>query len=192
MNGLLTTSAYETFSDRYLSSQLQTRIVRFFITDGDSRFLQQGNITASAGLNAQTVTLFEGPSNVLAFAEDPLLPSHPTCLVLRREIRPSANRSRTGWIYLGLDTSVITGAADSYIMPEGGVLYWRMGEQIWRLDGRRLSLVENGLDLEPYSVSGMASPATNVSRVTRNNRAFLGVGVPLSGSGCPSAGGTPS
>ena len=181
VNGLLTTSAYETFSDRYLSSQLQTRIIRFFVTDGGGRFLQQGNVTASAGLNAQTVTLFEGPSNVLAFAEDPLLPSHQTCLVLRREIRPSANRSRTGWIYLGLDTSVITGAADRYIMPDEGVLYWRMGEQIWRLDGRRLSLVENGLDLAPYSVSGMASPATNVSRVTRNNRAFLGVGVTLSG-----------
>ena len=181
MNGLLTTSAYETFSDRYLSSQLQTRIVRFFITDGDSRFLQQGNITASAGLNAQTVALFEGPSNVLAFAEDPLLPSHQTCLVLRREIRPSANRSRTGWIYLGLDTSVITGAADRYIMPEGGVLYWRMGDQVWRLDGRRLSLLEHGLALEPCDVSGMASPATNVSRITRNGRSFLGVGVPLQG-----------
>lgn len=181
MSGLLTTSAYETFSDRYLSSRLQTQIVRFFITDGDSRFLQQGNITASAGLNAQTVTLFEGPSNILAFAEDPLLPSHPTCLVLRREIRPGANKSRTGWIYLGLDTAVITGAADRYIMPEGGVLYWRMGDQIWRLDGRRLSLLEHGLALEPCDVSGMASPATNVSRITRNGRAFLGVGVPLQG-----------
>ena len=181
MSGLLTTSAYETFSDRYLSSRLQTRIVRFFITDGDSRFLQQGNITASAGLNAQTVTLFEGPSNILAFAEDPLLPSHPTCLVLRREIRPGANKSRTGWIYLGLDTAVITGAADRYIMPEGGVLYWRMGDQIWRLDGRRLSLLEHGLALEPCDVSGMASPATNVSRITRNGRSFLGVGVPLQG-----------
>ena len=146
VNGLLTTSAYETFSDRYLSSQLQTRIVRFFVTDGGGRFLQQGNVTASAGLNADTVPLFDGPDNVLTFEEDPLLPSHPTCLVLRREIRPDSDK-----------------------------------EQIWRLDGRRLSLVENGLDLELYSVSGMASPATNVSRVTRNNRAFLGVGVPLSG-----------
>ena len=181
VNGLLTTSAYETFSDRYLSSQLQTRIVRFFVTDGGGRFLQQGNVTTSAGLNADTVPLFDGPDNVLTFEEDPLLPSHPTCLVLRREIRPDSDKAYTGWIYLGLDTSVITGAADSYIMPDEGVLYWRMGEQIWRLDGRRLSLVENGLDLAPYSVSGMASPATNVSRVTRNNRAFLGVGVPLSG-----------
>lgn len=181
MSGLLTTSAYETFSDRYLSSQLQTRIVRFFITDGDSRFLQQGNVTASAGLNAQTVALFEGPDDVLSFAEDPLLPSHPTCLVLRREIRPGADKVYTGWIYLGLDTSVITGAADRYIMPEGGVLYWRMGEQTWRLDGRHLTLLENGLALEPCDVSGMASPATNVSRITRNNRAFLGVGVPLQG-----------
>lgn len=181
MSGLLTTSAYETFSDRYLSSRLQTRIVRFFITDGDSRFLQQGNVTASAGLNAQTVALFEGPDDVLAFAEDPLLPSHPTCLVLRREIRPGADKVYTGWIYLGLDTSVITGAADRYIMPEGGVLYWRMGEQTWRLDGRHLTLLENGLALEPCDVSGMASPATNVSRITRNNRAFLGVGVPLQG-----------
>lgn len=181
MSGLLTTSAYETFSDRYLSSRLQTRIVRFFITDGDSRFLQQGNVTASAGLNAQTVALFEGPDDVLSFAEDPLLPSHPTCLVLRREIRPGADKVYTGWIYLGLDTSVITGAADRYIMPEGGVLYWRMGEQTWRLDGRHLTLLENGLALEPCDVSGMASPATNVSRITRNNRAFLGVGVPLQG-----------
>ena len=181
MNGLLTTSAYETFSDRYLSSRLQTRIVRFFVTNGENRFLQQGSLTSSAGLNADTVALFDGPENTLAFAEDPLLPSHPTCLVLRREIRPGANKSRTGWIYLGLDTAVITGAADRYIMPEGGVLYWRMGDQIWRLDGRRLSLLEHGLALEPCDVSGMASPATSVSRITRNGRAFLGVGVPLQG-----------
>ena len=48
-SGPLTTSAYDTFSDRYLSSQLQTRIVRFFITDGTSRFLQQGNIAPPPG-----------------------------------------------------------------------------------------------------------------------------------------------
>ena len=76
---------------------------------------------------------------------------------------------------------MITGAADRYIMPEGGVLYWRMGDQVWRLDGRRLSLLEHGLALEPCDVSGMASPATNVSRITRNGRSFLGVGVPLQG-----------
>ena len=181
MNGLLTTSAYETFSDRYLSSRLQTRIVRFFVTNGENRFLQQGSLTSSAGLNADTVALFDGPENTLTFAEDPLLPSHPTCLVLRREIRPDSETSYTGWIYLGLDTAVITGAADRYIMPDGGVLYWRMGEQIWRLDGRLLTLVENGLALEPCDVSGMASPATSVSRITRNGRAFLGVGVPLQG-----------
>ena len=181
MNGLLTTSAYETFSDRYLSSRLQTRIVRFFVTNGENRFLQQGSLTSSAGLNADTVALFDGPENTLTFAEDPLLPSHPTCLVLRREIRPDSETSYTGWIYLGLDTAVITGAADRYIMPDGGVLYWRMGEQIWRLDGRLLTLLENGLALEPCDVSGMASPATNVSRITRNGRSFLGVGVPLQG-----------
>ena len=181
MNGLLTTSAYETFSDRYLSSRLQTRIVRFFVTNGENRFLQQGSLTSSAGLNADTVALFDGPENTLTFAEDPLLPSHPTCLVLRREIRPDSEKSYTGWIYLGLDTAVITGAADRYIMPDGGVLYWRMGDQIWRLDGRLLTLLENGLALEPCDVSGMASPATNVSRITRNGRAFLGVGVPLQG-----------
>ena len=110
MNGLLTTSAYETFSDRYLSSRLQTRIVRFFVTNGENRFLQQGSLTSSAGLNADTVALFDGSENTLTFAEDPLLPSHPTCLVLRREIRPDSETSYTGWIYLGLDTAVITGA----------------------------------------------------------------------------------
>src|SRR5699024_12723327 len=68
-SGPLTTSAYDTFSDRYLSSQLQTRIVRFFITDGTSRFLQQGNIATSAGLNAQTIALFEGPDGGPTFAE---------------------------------------------------------------------------------------------------------------------------
>ena len=173
MNGLLTTSAYETFSDRYLSSRLQTRIVRFFVTNGENRFLQQGSLTSSAGLNADTVALFDGPENTLTFAEDPLLPSHPTCLVLRREIRPDSETSYTGWIYLGLDTAVITGAADRYIMPDGGVLYWRMGDQIWRLDGRLLTLVKNGLALEPCDVSGMASPATSVSRITRNGRPFI-------------------
>ena len=180
-SGPLTTSAYDTFSDRYLSSQLQTRIVRFFITDGTSRFLQQGNIATSAGLNAQTIALFEGPDGGPTFAEDLLLPTRPTCLVLRRQIRTGAGQAHAGWIYLGLDTSVITGAAENYIMPDEGVLYWRMGDQIWRLDGRHLSLLENGLDLEPYGATGLASPSTHVSRITRNRRAFLGVGVPLQG-----------
>ena len=107
LTGPLTTSAYEIFSDRYLSSQLQTRIVRFFVTNGSGRFLQQGNITSSAGLNAATVALFDGPDDTLAFAEDPLLPSHPLCLVLRREIRPDSEKSYTGWAYLGLDSAVI-------------------------------------------------------------------------------------
>ena len=37
LDGLLTSSAYNTFQDRYLSSQLQTRITRFFITNGTDR-----------------------------------------------------------------------------------------------------------------------------------------------------------
>ena len=180
-DGQLTTSAYDIFSDRYLSSQLQTRIVRFFVTDGRSRFLQQGSLTSSAALNAQTVPLFDGPSDRPVFSEDPLLPNHPSCLVMRRGIRPSDPQSYVGWIYLGLDTSVITGAAEHYIMPDGGVLYWRMGDQIWRMDGRHLSLVENGLALQPYSTGAMASSSTNVSRVTRNARSFLAVGIPLDG-----------
>ena len=179
--GFLTTSAYNTFSNRYLSSQLQTRIVRFFLTDGERRFLQQGNVATSAGLNANTVSLFDGPNDTLGFFDDPLLPSHPTCLVLRREIRPSSEERYIGWIYLGLDTSVITGAADGYIMPDGGVLYWRMGDQLWRMDGRHLSPVENGLDLEPYDARGMANPDTQVGRIERNSRPYLAVGVPLDG-----------
>ena len=94
--------------------------------------------------------------------------------MLRRQIRTGAGQAHAGWIYLGLDTSVITGAAENYIMPDEGVLYWRMGDQIWRLDGRLLTLVKNGLALEPCDVSGLASPATSVSRITRNGRAFLG------------------
>lgn len=181
MTGQLTTSAYETFSDRYLSSPIQTRITRFFLTDGSSRVLQLGNLTSSAGLNANTLSLFAGSENQLSFAEDPLLPAHPTCLVFRRQIRPSSETHTLGWIYLGLDTSVITGAADSYIMPDGGVLYWRMGDQLWRMDGHHLSPVDQGLEAQPYNVSGMASPDTQVYRVNRNNRAFLSVVVPLDG-----------
>ena len=180
-DGLLTTSAYKTFSDRYLSSQLQTRIVRFFITDGSSRFLQQGSITSSAILNGQTVALFDGPDDVLGFAQDPLLPSHPDCLVLRREIRPSSDKTYIGWIYLGLDTSVVTSAAENYIMPDEGVLYWRLGDQIWRMDGRHLTLLDKGLPLEEYSVSGLAGADTQAFRILRNGRPFLGVGVPLDG-----------
>lgn len=181
MTGQLTTSAYDTFSDRYLSSPIQTQITRFFLTNGTDRFLQLGNLTSSAGLNAGTLALFQGPEGQLTFAQDPLLPSHPTCLVLRQQIRPSSETHSIGWIYLGLDTAVITSAANDYIMPEGGVLYWRMGEQMWRMDGHLLTLVEHGLDAEPYKAAGMASPDTQVFRVMRNSRAFLAVVVPLDG-----------
>lgn len=181
MTGQLTTSAYDTFSDRYLSSPIQTQITRFFVTNGTDRFLQLGNLTSSAGLNAGTLTMFLGPENRLTFALDPLLPSHPTCLVLRQQIRPSTETHSIGWIYLGLDTAVITSAADDYIMPEGGVLYWQMGGQLWRMDGHILTPVEHGLDTEPYRAAGLASPDTQVFRVMRNNRAFLSVVVPLDG-----------
>ena len=60
LDGLMTSSAYNTFQDRYLSSKLQTRITRFFITNGTDRFLQQGSLSSSVALNAQTLPLFEG------------------------------------------------------------------------------------------------------------------------------------
>ena len=111
LDGLLTSSAYNTFQDRYLSSQLQTRITRFFITNGTDRFLQQGSLSSSVALNAQTLPLFEGfPAGQLSFAQDPLLATHPDCLVMVREIR--SNRVNVGWVSLGLDTAVITGAAE--------------------------------------------------------------------------------
>ncbi len=182
LTGPLTTSAYETFSDRYLSSQLQTRIVRFFVTNGADRFLQQGSVTSSAALYAQSLAAFTGLGETeLSFAQDPLLPSHPTCLVLSREIRPGTDGAFIGWIYLGLDTSVITGSTDNYIMPEGGVLYWRMGSQLWRMDGYHLTPIKQSLDAEPYKANGMASPATQVFQVERSGERYLAVGIPLGG-----------
>ncbi len=180
LDGLLTSSAYNTFQDRYLSSQLQTRITRFFITNGTDRFLQQGSLSSSVALNAQTLPLFEGfPAGQLSFAQDPLLATHPDCLVMVREIR--SNRVNVGWVYLGLDTAVITGAADNYIMPENGALYWKLGEQLWRIDGRHLSALEEGLDASSYHASGLTSPDTRVYRVMRNGNPFLAVEVRLDG-----------
>ena len=179
MSGQLTTSAYELFLDRYLSSPIQTRIVRFFLTDGSWRVLQLGNLTNSAGLNAHTLALFEGPENQLLFEQDPLRTDHPTCLVLRRRIRPSSETRTVGWIYLGLDTSLLTSAAQGYIMPEGGQLYWQLGGQLWQMDGQNLTATEQTLEMSSCSAGELASAGTQVFRVAQGGGKFLAVMVPV-------------
>ena len=188
MNGLLTTSAYETFSDRYLSSRLQTRIVRFFVTQrGENRFLQQGSLTSSAGLNADTVALFDGPENTLTFAEDPLLPQPPDlpCPAARRSAPTAKHPTPAGSIW-GWTQRSSPARPTATIMPDGGVLYWRMGGADLaagrppphpagkRPGPRALRRLGHGQRLPPTSP---ASPAT---------------AAPSSGWGCRCRAGTPS
>ncbi len=183
--GAMTTAAYESFSDRYLSSALQTRIVRFFVTNDENRFLQLGSLTSSAALNSNTLELFGIPGGEgygVYLAADPLLPTKPVCLVFCRELRPGAARTHIGTVYLGLETSVITDAAQSYVMPDGGILYWRMGEQLWRLDGKQLTAVEEEPEISQYrGALSMARADTRVARAELDGEKYLLVAVPMSG-----------
>ena len=78
LTGAQTMTAYKAAQEKYLSSPLQTRILRFFITDEQDRFLQFGKpLPNSMALDRASVQLFLSRGYGMALWEDPLLQGHP-------------------------------------------------------------------------------------------------------------------
>ena len=137
-------AAYDAANEKYQSSSLQARIVRFLITDEKERFLQFGpGLTNSAAITRESVQQYLKLGYGMRFATDPLLPNNPYCLTISKPIRAGTGTAHRGTAYLALDTSVITSSAKGYTVPDGGMLYWEMGNHLWQIEGSALTETEN-------------------------------------------------
>lgn len=135
LTGAQTMTAYKAAQEKYLSSPLQTRILRFFITDEQERFLQFGKpLPNSMALDRASVQLFLSRGYGMALWEDPLLQGHPQGLVLSRPIRARVGAEHRGTVYLGLSPTVITAPATGYAMDQGSALYWEMDGRLWKIE----------------------------------------------------------
>ena len=135
LTGAQTMTAYKAAQEKYLSSPLQTRILRFFITDEQDRFLQFGKpLPNSMALDRASVQLFLSRGYGMALWEDPLLQGHPQGLVLSRPIRARVGAEHRGTVYLGVSPTVITAPATGYAMDQGSALYWEMDGRLWKIE----------------------------------------------------------
>lgn len=189
LNGTQIITAYNAAQEKYLSSPLQTRVTRFFITNETDRFLQYGTLmTSSPALNRKSVKQFLSLGYGTQIAADPLLPGNPQCLVMSRSIISSKGTQHCGTVYLGLNLSVITGPAQGYAMSEDSALYWELGGRLWKIDGGSMTEEDNFLAEVDYA----AVPQENAARweqdamqgkVTLNGKKYLVIRVGLQGRG---------
>ena len=145
INGTQTLAAYEAAQEKYYSSPLYSRIIRFFMSNEDDRHLQFGSLNSSSALNKSSISLFLEPGYGMRLTTDPLMTSHPVCLVLSQPIRSGKGTLHRGTAYLALSPDVITDPAVGYAMSEGSALYWELNGQLWQIADGKLTAVENDL-----------------------------------------------
>ena len=160
VNGTQTLAAYEAAQEKYYSSPLYSKILRFFMSNENDRHLQFGPLNSSSALNRSSVALFLQQGYGMHFTTDPLMASHPTCLVLSQPIRSGKGTMHRGTAYLALDTSVLTDPAAGYAMSEGSALYWELNNQLWQIEDGKLTPVENTLSDVSYALRSTAENRT--------------------------------
>ena len=150
VNGTQTLAAYEAAQEKYYSSPLYSKIIRFFMTNENDRHLQFGPLNSSAALSRSSVQLFLTDGYGMHFTTDPLMNSHPACLSISQPIRSNKGTMHRGTAYLALDPSVITDPAEGYAMSEGSALYWEMDNQLWKIEDGILTLTNDTLSNSSY------------------------------------------
>ena len=160
VNGTQTLAAYEAAQEKYYSSPLYSRIIRFFMTNENDRHLQFGPLNSSAALSRSSVQLFLIRGYGMHFTTDPLMSSHPACLTISKPIRSSKGTLHRGTAYLALDPSVITEPAAGYAMSEGSTLYWEMGSQLWKIENGTLTLTDDPLSGISYELRSTSENQT--------------------------------
>lgn len=150
VNGTQTIAAYNAAQEKYYSSPLQSKVIRFFISNENDRHLQFGPLNASAALSRSSVQLFLQAGYGIHFAEDPLLGHHPVCIAISQPVRSKQGTMHRGTAYLALDPSIITDPAAGYTMAEGSALYWEMDGQLWQIENGELTAAENVLSGVSY------------------------------------------
>ena len=160
VNGTQTIAAYEAAQEKYYSSPLYSKIIRFFMSNENDRHLQFGSLNSSSALNRSSLALFLKQGYGMQFTTDPLMTSHPACLVLSQPIRSGHGTMHRGTAYLALSPSVITDPAAGYTMSEGSALYWELNNQLWQIADGKLTPVENTLAGLSYELRSTADNRT--------------------------------
>lgn len=188
LNGTQIITTFNAAQEKYLSSPLQTKVTRFFITNETDRFLQYGALmTSSPALNRKSVQDFLALGYGTQIAADPLLPGNPQCLVLSRSIVASQGTVHRGTVYLGLNLSVITGPAQGYAMSEDSALYWELGGRLWKIENDTMQEEENFLAAVDYTAAAENAARWELDamqgRVTLNGKKYLVIRVALEDRG---------
>lgn len=188
LNGTQIITTFNAAQEKYLSSPLQTKVTRFFITNETDRFLQYGALmTSSPALNRKSVQDFLALGYGTQIAADPLLPGNPQCLVLSRSIVASQGTVHRGTVYLGLNLSVITGPAQGYAMSEDSALYWELGGRLWKIENDTMQEEENFLAAVDYTAAAENAARWEQDamqgRVTLNGKKYLVIRVALEDRG---------
>ena len=188
VNGTQTIAAYEAAQEKYYSSPLYSKIIRFFMSNENNRHLQFGPLNSSSALNRSSVSLFLQQGYGMQFTADPLMVSHPACLAISQPIRSGKGTMHRGTAYLALDPSVITDPAAGYAMTEGSALYWEMGNQLWQIADGKLTPVDNSLSDISYTLRSTSENRTWrqsawQGRFRKDGRSYFAVKVVLDGRG---------
>lgn len=188
VNGTQTIAAYKAAQEKYYSSPLYSKIIRFFMSNENDRHLQFGPLNSSSALNRSSVSLFLQQGYGMQFTADPLMASHPACLAISQPIRSGKGTMHRGTAYLALDPSVITDPAAGYAMSEGSALYWELGNQLWQIEDGALTAVENSLadityELRSTSENRTWKQSAWQGRFQKDGRNYFAVKVTLNGRG---------
>lgn len=187
LNGTQIITTFNAAQEKYLSSPLQTKTMRFFITNESDRFLQYGTmITGSAALNGSSVRRFLDEGYGIRIGRDPLLPGNPECLILSRSIVSSKGTVHRGTVYLGLSLSVITDPAEGYAMSEDSALYWELNDRLWRIENGAMTEQENLLAGVEYTAVAADEAASwelgaTQGKVTLNGKKYIVIRMALEG-----------
>ena len=184
LNGTKILAAYEAAQEKYYSSPLYGKIIRFFASNENDRHLQFGALNSSAALSRSSVQLFLQQGYGMRFTTDPLLPLAPACLAISQPIRSGHGTAHRGTAYLALDLSVITDPAAGYAMADGSALYWEMNNRLWQIEDGELAETENILsDISYTRRSAAEEQSAWQGKIKLNGRNYYVVKVVLEGRG---------
>ena len=136
---------YDTVFNKYSAMHTAKYLQRYIITDGDTRIMQLGTVTAqSRALSSETMgelpCIGEGAAaSWTAVTTDPLqtFGAAQNIPVLRDMSDPVTGRSAK--VYLSVSVEMITDVIQDYGTTDGVHLYWMMGGQVYTVGAKTLT-----------------------------------------------------
>lgn len=144
---------YNLVLNKYSSQHTARYLLRFLITNGSDRILQQGTAVAlSQALNADTLPLLPGFSEGTKADSWTMLGSDPLILYGQKNVIPvlrtmvNQNTGATAQVYIAVSSDLIADAMEDYALLEGCELYWFMGNSLWQLQDGNLAAADASLE----------------------------------------------